>query len=67
MQTYHVMWEIDIDAQSPIDAARQALACLQEPGTQAVVFDVTDEKGETTTRVDLLEEDQTEEGTEGDL
>lgn len=54
-QSYHVVWEIDIDATSPVEAARQALACAQERGTHAVVFDVIAEDG-TSTRVDLLEE-----------
>ena len=62
-QSYHLVWEIDIDATSPRDAAQQALALVQEPGTHAVVFDVIDEEGEST-RVDLLED---EEGGEGDF
>lgn len=53
--SYHVVWEIDVDATSSTDAARQALACVQERGTHAVVFDVFDESG-TSTRIDLLEE-----------
>ncbi len=55
IQNYRVVWEIDIEATSPADAARQALACVQEPGTHAVVFDVIAKDG-TSTHVDLLEE-----------
>ena len=62
-QSYHVVWEIDVDATSPSDAAKQALALVQEPGTHAVVFDIFSEDGEST-RVDLLED---EEGGEGDF
>ena len=54
-KNYHVIWEIDVDATSPLDAAKQALACMQERGTHAVVFDVIDESG-ASKRVDLLEE-----------
>ena len=54
-ENYHVVWEIDVDATSPLDAAKQALACVQEQGTHAVIFDVIDKHG-LSTRVDLLEE-----------
>lgn len=51
MNTYNVMWEIEVDAENPAEAARAALR-HQQPGTSAVVFDVTDEAGETY-RIDL--------------
>ena len=51
---YRVTWEIDIEADSPREAAELARACQVRPGTTAVVFDCADESGETT-RVDLLE------------
>ena len=54
-KNYHVVWEIDVEATSSLDAAKQALACMQTQGTHAVVFDVIDENGEST-HVDLLEE-----------
>ena len=54
---YHVMWEIDIEGDDPVDAALQALACVQRRGTTAVVFDVTAEDGETI-RVDLMNEER---------
>lgn len=50
---YHVQWEIDLSAQTPRQAAEKA-ACIQRESDG--VFDVTDEKGETT-RVDLAEEE----------
>lgn len=41
MPRYLVTWEIDIeDADSPEDAARQAFAHMQRPGTSANVFKV---------------------------
>ena len=55
-ENYHVMWEIDIDAETPEAAAREAFKCMQDPQTTATVFDVFDEDG-TPTRIDLAESD----------
>lgn len=35
-----VTWTIDIDADTPLEAAAQALAIMRDPGSTAVVFDV---------------------------
>ena len=51
-QTYHVLWEIDLDADSPQEAAELALLIMLDSESTATTFDVTDEAGETT-RVDL--------------
>jgi len=51
-----VRWEIDIDAESPVDAARQALAIQRRADSIATVFTVVEACGRTTT-VDLDEED----------
>ena len=51
-QTYHVLWEIDLDADSPQEAAELALSIMLDSESTATTFDVTDEAGETT-RVDL--------------
>ena len=51
-QTYHVLWEIDLDADSPQEAAELALSIMLDSESTATTFDVTDEDGETT-RVDL--------------
>ncbi len=48
------MWEIEIDAETPIEAAKKALEYQRDPFGQATVFDVFDEDGEVT-RVDLLD------------
>ena len=51
---YQVAWEIDLNAATPEEAARQALAILRDPapGSLAHVFLVTDEAGNSWT-VDL--------------
>jgi DNA-directed RNA polymerase subunit RPC12/RpoP len=56
MAEYKVMWEIDIEADSPREAAEKAKV-WQQTGSWVGVFDVTDEEG-TTTRVDLDEDDK---------
>ena len=48
--TYRVRWEIDLDADSPLDAARRALSIQRNPESIATFFDVTDESG-TTARI----------------
>ncbi len=50
---YRVRWEIDVDAASPVEAARLALAEQRDLDSFAPVFEVTDESGELTV-VDLL-------------
>ena len=42
---YRVVWEIDIEANSPEEAARQALEIQRDPGSTAHVFDTWDEGG----------------------
>jgi hypothetical protein len=54
MPEYHVTWEIDLYADSPCEAAKEARAIHRDPDSLATVFDVTDETGETP-RVDLEE------------
>ena len=56
MTTYGIKWEIEIDAETPEEAARKALEIQRDPQSiYAMVFDVCDERGNTT-RVDLLEQ-----------
>jgi hypothetical protein len=59
MPRYRVSWEIDIvDAVSPEDAARQAHAIQQRPGTSATVFDVIEfDSGGEAVSIDLTEID----------
>src|SRR2546427_77361 len=49
---YHVSWDIDLVADSPTDAARQALRIQRDPDSIATVFDVADEEGNIE-RIDL--------------
>lgn len=54
MTAYHVTWEIDIDADTPHEAAAEAARIQADPDTWATVFDVS--TPQETVRVDLLEE-----------
>ena len=56
MPEFRVKWEIDIDADTPEKAAKQALEHMRNPASIATVFDVIDEHGNTTV-VDLEQED----------
>jgi hypothetical protein len=56
MTTYRVIWEIDIDADSPREAAEHALAIQRNPESFATVFDVVDGSGDRVT-FDLSEHD----------
>lgn len=58
MPRYLVSWEIDIDADSPREAARQAHEMVRRADTTANVYQVTehDADGEPIP-VDLMEED----------
>jgi len=54
VHTYRVTWEIDVEASSPQEAARQARHHQTKPDTTATVFDVHRE-GVEPVRVDLTE------------
>jgi hypothetical protein len=55
MPEYHVTWEIELNADSPRDAAAKALAIQRDdPDSIATVFDVTDKTG-ITEQIDLAE------------
>jgi len=53
---YRVVWEIDLDAESVEDAARQALEIQRDPASIATCFIVTDEIG-TRQEIDLGDKD----------
>ena len=42
---YHVTWTIDLDAESPEDAAREALRIHRDPDSWATHFEVRDAQG----------------------
>ncbi len=56
MQEYKVEWRIDINAESPEEAAFKALMINRDPDSIAVVYEVTD-KFRVTTFVDLDDPD----------
>lgn len=51
---YLVTWEIDMDADSPEEAARDALRIQRKADSIATVFDVTDTETGDNVTVDLL-------------
>jgi hypothetical protein len=63
MPEYHVTWEIDLDADSPREAAERALAIHRNPESIATFFEVTDEAG-TTERIDVEDSKDTNVGSE---
>jgi hypothetical protein len=55
--SYVVTWEIELDADSPVEAAKLALAIQRDPNSIATVFKVF--VGEDTpTTIDLTEEQE---------
>jgi hypothetical protein len=60
---YKVAWEIDIEADSPEDAAREALAIMRNPHSIATVFEVWG--NDQVTHVDLTEIDDRYAATTG--
>jgi hypothetical protein len=51
MTEYHVTWTIEVEADSALDAAEQALDIQRDPDSWAVVFEVRENT--PTTTVDL--------------
>lgn len=45
MASYTVTWEIELDAESPVEAARIALETQRDRDSLATVFSVVDEEG----------------------
>ena len=48
MAEYHVSWEIELDAESALDAARGALEMQRDPESTATVFTVRLSNGPST-------------------
>lgn len=55
MPQYHVIWEIHLDAESPEDAARQALSIHRDPQSIATMFSI--ELNDLRTVIDVNNED----------
>ncbi len=66
MAEYLVEWKIDIDADNPVDAAKQARHIHLDPESTALVFQVTDTKTSVKVDVDLDEFYETEESKDAD-
>lgn len=58
MKTFKIVWEIELDANNPLDAAKTALNWIQEQSSQAHQFYVQEENSKELFSVDLDEEDQ---------
>lgn len=58
MKSYFVAWYIDIDADSPEDAARQALAIQRDPKSVATVFDVKHAGASVVIDVEYLDQEE---------
>jgi hypothetical protein len=56
---YRVIWEIDIDAETPEDAAREALEIQRDPVSRATAFRCFDENGDCS-NVDVTQLDEKE-------
>ena len=60
MTTYRIEWEIELDADSPQEAAEKALAIHRNPNSMATVFDVTEfdapDHRDSNWRIDLSED-----------
>ena len=56
-QHYLVIWEMDICAETPREAAEKAWGHMRAPDSIANVFNVIDKDG-VKTKVDLMEEEQ---------
>jgi hypothetical protein len=55
-KSYVVTWEIELDAESPLEAAREAQRIQRDPKSIASVFDVSDGSGDIE-RIDLDDEE----------
>ena len=53
MKSYKVTWEIDVEAEDALEAARRARKA-QAPGTEALVF-ACKERGKRPVYIDLME------------
>ncbi len=53
---YFITWEIDIEADTPMEAAKQAFAIHRNPDSIASIFDVIDNATGQNFRIDVLED-----------
>lgn len=55
---YRVMWDINVEADSPLEAAEEAQRIQRDPDSLATTFMVYDDKGKPIDSFDLLEQGQ---------
>ena len=55
MPSYYITWDIQIEADSPEDAAREALEIQRNPESIATVFTVVDEETNAAAVIDADE------------
>jgi len=55
---YRVMWDIELEADGPLDAAEEAQRMQRDPDSLATVYCVYDERGKLVDQYDLLEQGQ---------
>lgn len=61
MSTFRVTWRIDLDAETPYEAARKALAIQRDPASIATCFQVRGRSGSRKAlHIDLSEADHEE-------
>ena len=57
MPSYTVTWEVQLDADSPKDAAIEALNFQTDPFNEALCYTVVNDGTKEVTEIDLLQED----------
>ena len=66
MPDYRVIWEVDVTANHPRDAAREALKMMKDPESEAVVFEVCDlfagGKWQPGVEIDLIDDKEQQHG-----
>lgn len=55
---YKVVWEIELDAKNPLEAAKEALDCIKDGGESPYCFYVQAEDSKEVFSVDLSEDDE---------
>jgi hypothetical protein len=60
---YEVIWRIQVDAETPDEAAREAFDCMRDQGSDATVMEVTNPETGETEEIDaaLLDDSETPE------
>ena len=55
MKTYTVTWQIELDAESALEAAREAWSTMLDPDSLPPAFEVQEEGAEQSESVDLCD------------